>query len=242
MLTRSKCGFPASKSNPESSEYALRRGSHRWRCRPSTHFEAKIAKISPPTGSQKWSNRTCGGAVRVVVGHVSTWAMGGHVDATLGVRTGRLWVVLTISPHKYVLSGACDRTGHGFGLWDPSHGTARPPGLLGRPGRISAPRRRAAPPACSRSARPAQTTAWTSRSPPRSVPPSPGWRRCSPRRRSAPPRDSPQRKNATRQVSSGVGCPARNRTLNLQIQKLALCQLSYRANGLRGWNGASLQP
>ena len=33
--------------------------------------------------------------------------MGGHVDATLGVRTGRLWVVLTISPHKYVLSGAC---------------------------------------------------------------------------------------------------------------------------------------
>ena len=70
-------------------------------------FEAKIAKISPPTGSQKWSNPTCGGAVRVVVGHVSTWAMGGHVDATLGVRTGRLWVVLTISPHKYVLSGAC---------------------------------------------------------------------------------------------------------------------------------------
>ena len=70
-------------------------------------FEAKIAKISPPTGSQNWSNPTCGGAVRVVVGHVSTWAMGGHVDATLGVRTGRLWVVLTISPHKYVLSGAC---------------------------------------------------------------------------------------------------------------------------------------
>ena len=70
-------------------------------------FEAKTAKISPPTGSQKWSNPTCGGAVRVVVGHVSTWAMGGHVDATLGVRTGRLWVVLTISPHKYVLSGAC---------------------------------------------------------------------------------------------------------------------------------------
>ena len=107
MLTPSKCGFPASNPNPKSSEYALRRGSHRWRCRPSTHFEAKIAKISPPTGSQKWSNRTCGGAVRVVVGHVSTWAMGGHVDATLGVRTGRLWVVLTISPHKYVLSGAC---------------------------------------------------------------------------------------------------------------------------------------
>ena len=26
--------------------------------------------------------------------------MGGHVDATLGVRTGRLWVVLTISPHR----------------------------------------------------------------------------------------------------------------------------------------------
>ena len=72
-------------------------------------FEAKTAKISPPTGSQKWSNPTCGGAVRVVVGHVSTWAMGGHVDATLGVRTGRLWVVLTISPHKYVLSGACVR-------------------------------------------------------------------------------------------------------------------------------------
>ena len=70
-------------------------------------FEAKIAKISPPTGSQNWSNPTCGGAVRVVVGHVSTWAMGGHVDATLGVRTGRLWVVLTISPHRSVLSGAC---------------------------------------------------------------------------------------------------------------------------------------
>ena len=70
-------------------------------------FEAKIAKISPPTGSQNWSNPTCGGAVRVVVGHVSTWAMGGHVDATLSVRTGRLWVVLTISPHRSVLSGAC---------------------------------------------------------------------------------------------------------------------------------------
>ena len=25
---------------------------------------------------------------------VSTWAIGGHVDATLGLRTGRPWVVL----------------------------------------------------------------------------------------------------------------------------------------------------